>query len=550
MDSPFGPDLPNDHQQNTSTPASEAQPGYAPEALFRALQASEERWRSLIENSHDWIWEVDATGCYTYASPRVRELLGYSPEEVLGKTPFDFMPPGERQRVLELFTAALTLRLPFQGLENINQRKDGSLVVLETNATPFFDEKGRFAGYRGIDRDITARKHNEMALRRKSEEMEAMFSTTHIHIAVLDRDLKVVRVNRSFASQLRRDNASLLGHSIFELYPNEELKEIFRQVVISGTPYSAIAHAYEFGTRAAQGVSYWDWTLSPIKDESGDVEGLVLTLVDATEREHQRRAAEAAHRHAHAQLEMRVRERTAALLDANRELEAFSYAICHDLRAPLRAIDGFTLALGEDCDALLDEQGRCYLERIHLATKRMGVFIDGLLDLSLTSRNDLHRQQVDLTALAHNVIQHLREQEPLRHVDAQIEPGLSAFGDPALMQLLLQNLFGNAWKFTARRADAAIQFRQEILHGQEVFVVRDNGVGFAQEQATRLFQPFTRLHARNEFEGHGIGLATVRRIVERHGGAIGADGAPEQGAAFYFTLAPLANTSATAHGYR
>lgn len=507
-----------------------------PCGLFQSLKVSEARWRALIETTQDWVWEVDTTGHYTYASPRVRELLGYAPEEVVGKTPFDFMPPEERARVLQAFTSALIRRAPFQGLENINQRKGGSLVVLETNGVPFFDEKGNFAGYRGIDRDITERKQRETVLRRKSEELEAIFSNTHILIAVLDHEFNFLRVNSSYAAMTGLTVESLIGRNLFELYPHEESERLFRQVVMTGESSSITAKPFEFPERPELGTTYWDWALSPLKDENGGVEGVILTLIDATEREQQRRAVEVVYWRSQALLEQRVRERTAALEAANRELEAFSYAVSHDLRAPLRVVNGISSALQEDCAGALDDLGRMYIERIQRATLRMSELIDGLLNLSLIYRTEIHAQQVDLTALARDFIEHLREEEPVRTAAIQIEDGLTALGDTALLRLLLQNLLGNAWKFTALRPDASIYFGRECAQGRDVFVVRDNGVGFDMNYVTKMFQPFERLHGRDEFEGTGIGLATVRRIVERHGGAVWAQGAPQQGAAFYFTL--------------
>lgn len=507
-----------------------------PDVYLRALQASEARLRALVEHTQDWVWEVNEQGRYTYASTRVREMLGYTPEEVLGKTPFDFMPPEERARVLELFTNAVARRAPLQGLENTNQHKDGSLVVLETNGVPFFDNQGNFAGYRGIDRDITKRKRIETALRRKSDELEAMFSTTHILIAVMDREFNFLRVNKAYAAVVRRDEESLIGRNHFELYPHEEHERQFRQVVETGEPCSVIAEPCKHPGLPLSDTTIWDWTLTPIKDADGCVEGVVLTLIDTTERERQRQAAEAAHWQAQAQLEQRVRERTAALEAANRELEAFSYAVSHDLRAPLRAIKGFSLALREDYAGVLDDLGRVFLERIQYATLRMSDLIDGLLNLSVISRTELQRQPVDLSALAHDIIQQLREQEPARKLVIDIEPGLTAVGDATLLRLLLQNLLGNAWKFTTCCAEAHIKFGQECLMGHDVFVVRDNGIGFEMDQASRLFRPFIRLHGQDEFEGNGIGLATVRRIVERHGGSVGAEGSPQKGACFYFTL--------------
>lgn len=233
------------------------------------------------------------------------------------------------------------------------------------------------------------------------------------------------------------------------------------------------------------------------------------------------------------ELEQRVRERTAQLESANRELEAFSYSVSHDLRAPLRAIDGFSQVLEESSAPALDHSGRDALGRIRRATKRMGDLIEDLLSLSRISRSRLDTEPVNLTTLAELVVAELRAATPDRSVAVDIAPGLSALGDPRLLRIALENLLGNAWKYSARTAGACIEFGS-TSDGE--FFIRDNGCGFDMAQADRLFTPFQRLHREGEFEGSGIGLATVQRIVHRHGGQIRAQGAPGQGATFYFTL--------------
>jgi len=237
-------------------------------------------------------------------------------------------------------------------------------------------------------------------------------------------------------------------------------------------------------------------------------------------------------------MDQQVRDHTRALEAANRELEAFSYSVSHDLQGPLRAINGFSQALREDNGEQLDEIGRGHLNRIQGATLRMNALVDGLLRLSRLARSDLQISPVDLSALAWDVIYQLREGEPGREVAIYIEPGLQALGDPNALRLLLQNLLGNAWKFTQQQATPQIQFQRIERAGQTLFMVRDNGIGFDMAYVHKLFKPFERLHADTAFQGTGIGLATVWRIVERHGGTIQAEGAPNIGATFYFTLPP------------
>ncbi|MCU1427698.1 MAG: hypothetical protein JWL83_1698 [Actinomycetia bacterium] len=234
-------------------------------------------------------------------------------------------------------------------------------------------------------------------------------------------------------------------------------------------------------------------------------------------------------------LELAVEERTSELRAANRELESFSYAVAHDLRAPLRAIDGFSLALVEDYGDLLDEQGRHYAQRVRAATARMGELIDDLLTLSRVARSELQREPVDLSSVARSVLARLAEATPARVVDIVVVDGATARGDPRLLRIALENLLGNAWKFSSTKPVARIEFGTTRDAGRNAYFVRDNGVGFDSEYATKLFNPFQRLHSSDEFEGNGIGLATVARVVYRHGGRVWAEGAIGEGATFYFT---------------
>jgi signal transduction histidine kinase len=233
-------------------------------------------------------------------------------------------------------------------------------------------------------------------------------------------------------------------------------------------------------------------------------------------------------------------ELNAELMRANEELKTFSYSVSHDLRAPLRAIDGFSRMLLEDCAGQLDDQGRQHLGRVREAAHRMGELIDDLLELSRVASADLRRNPVDLSQLARTVGEELKRKEPGRKVGLLIQEGLTAEADSGLLRILLDNLLGNAWKFTAKTDEPRIAFGTEQSDGSEVFVVRDNGAGFDMTYADKLFQPFRRLHTESEFPGTGIGLATVRRIVERHGGRVWAEGAPERGASVFFTLRPAA----------
>ena len=292
-------------------------------------------------------------------------------------------------------------------------------------------------------------------------------------------------------------------------------------------------HAYEARFIRADGSEAWAEIKQHARfDAQGRYQGCSGTFDNITERK-QTEQELSAHRQ---RLEELVQARTTELQSANKELEAFSYSISHDLRAPLRAVDGFSNLLQEDYGAGLPPEARDYLARIIAAAQRMSQLTDGLLTLARVSRNDINRKEVDLSQLAHTLLDELQASFPERRVEVVIEPDLLARADPAMMQAVMQNLLSNAWKFTARRELARIEVgRCETPRGM-AFYVRDNGAGFDMAYAGKLFGTFQRLHGKNEYEGTGVGLATVQRIVQRHNGEIWAQAELDRGATFYFTL--------------
>ena len=249
----------------------------------------------------------------------------------------------------------------------------------------------------------------------------------------------------------------------------------------------------------------------------------------------------------YAGLEHRVLERTLQLEQTNRELEAFSSSVSHDLRAPLRHIAGFATVLVEDHAASLNADARACLARIDAGVKHMGTLIDDMLRLAKVAQGELKSEDVDLSALAHEVAAELKAANPARSVDFKAEENLHARGDKALLRVVLENLLSNAWKYTAQKERASIEFGSTAEADGRNYFVRDNGAGFDMQYTSKLFAPFQRLHSQNDFPGHGVGLATIRRIVHRHGGRIWAQAEPEKGATFYFTL-PAGAPAMQRHG--
>jgi light-regulated signal transduction histidine kinase (bacteriophytochrome) len=277
----------------------------------------------------------------------------------------------------------------------------------------------------------------------------------------------------------------------------------------------------------------------PVQGERGQYLGSLAMVTDIS----QRRETEEQVRRLNTELEQRISERTAQLEFSNRELEAFADSVAHDLRTPLRSISHFTHALVEDCSSALDATGRDYVQRIRASSQRMAELIDGILALSRVNSAEFVETEVHLSGLAHAVVEQLQRWAPERTVRFQVRDGLVDQGDEQLLRLVLENLMGNAWKFTREKPVAEIEFGTLPESGTgRVYFVRDNGAGFDMEYQKKLFGVFQRLHTQQEFEGNGVGLATVQRIIRRHGGRVWGEGRVGEGATFYFTLHEFSGT--------
>lgn len=369
------------------------------------------------------------------------------------------------------------------------------------------------------------------SFRRSEQRFRNSMQYAAIGKALLDKEGRVVESNAALARITGLDTDRLLGLPLATLLVHDTPDLLFatsqRQALGAGPQRLTcdLRHA-DGSVRTVQ------MTFAPMPGEEGSGISSMVQVEDVSERVH----AEARIRALNRSLETRVELRTRELLQANKELESFSYTISHDLRAPLRAIDGFSQILESRYASQLDDSGRGYLERIRAAAGRMSALIDALLTISRLGRSELSREWVDMTAMAEEIVSELREQNPERRVDVAIAPGLNAWADRALLRNLLQNLLDNAWKFSRDVDPAQISLQPVPGAASRSFVLADNGAGFDPAYANKLFRPFQRLHQQSEFDGHGIGLASVRRIVERHGGSIRAESGEGQGARFVFSL--------------
>lgn len=477
---------------------------------------------AILEAAPDALLVVDDAGRVCLANEQAERLFGHERAALLGQ-PIELLIPEryrESHRDQRRRFAAAPRKRPMGGIELRCARRDGSEFPAEISLSPVVTAQGRFVV--AAVRDVSER-HTAEAQR---AQLAAIVDWSDD--AIISKDLRgiVTSWNRGAERLFGYTAEEMLGRSIEELWPRGQQAEVMRLIgrVARGEHFAS----YETVRRRKDGAPIdVSVTLSPILDGQGRVTGVSKVARDISDRKRAEMALAAAKDAAEA---------------ANRELEAFNYSVAHDLRAPLRHIDGFSRLMLEEHAAGLDEQARGHLHRIRDAAQRMREQIDGLLSLAQIGHGDIRRKRVDLSELAHTAARRLRAAEPEREVDLRIEAGLTAACDARLVLIVFDNLLGNAWKFTRTATRPSIEVGRDPHGSEGTIVVRDNGVGFDMAHAGKLFGVFQRLHHRDEFEGTGIGLATVQRIVQRHGGRIWAQARVGEGASFRFTLGASADS--------
>lgn len=512
------------HEAEPAGDAREEAGGQPEEEALRAAQA---RLAGIIGSAMDAIITVDEEQRIILFNRAAERMFHCAAAEAIAQPLERFIPERFRHahgaHVEAFGEAGVASRAMGGAREVYGLRSDGEEFPVEASISQV--EAGGRKFYTVILRDITERKRADEALKEQARILDLA------PVLICDLAGRIIFWNTGTEQMYGWTSEEALGKTTHTLLRTEfprPLEEIKARLFSRGYWAGELVHTRKDGSVLLVASH---WVLH--RDEEGRPRAILEINNDITER----RRAEEQVRRLNEELELRVAERTAQLEAANRELEAFSYSVSHDLRAPLRHINGFSQALLEDQADQLDEVGRGYLQEVRGASRQMAQLIDDLLQLARVTRSEMRREAVSLSELALSAVAELRKREPARALAVSVEENLTAYGDKRLLRVVLDNLLGNAWKFTSKREEAAIAFgRGRGGGGESFYFVRDNGAGFDMAYADKLFGAFQRLHGAGEFEGTGVGLATVQRIIRRHGGRVWAEGEVGAGAAFYFTL--------------
>jgi PAS domain S-box-containing protein len=485
------------------------------------------RLSEIVESSDDAIYSKSLDGVITTWNRGAERLFGYRSAESIGQSMMLVVPPECHQELHDLLQRIRRGETVKHESERVC--KDGRRVNASVTISPLKDDRGEITGASVVARDITDRKRAGKALQKAALYTRSLIEASLDPLVTISREGKITGVNAATEKVTGISREGLIGSDFSDYFTEpEKARQGYQQVFAEG-----VVRDYPLAIRSASGaVTDVLYNASVFRNETNEVEGAFAAARDITER----KRAEQELARLNAELEQRVLERTAELTASNKELEAFTYSVSHDLRAPLRHIDGFSKMLLERYGEQLDAKGRHYLEEVRGGTRNMGRLVDELLALSRVGRQEPRLQVVGLNSLFEEVRTELMKETGDRQIEWRIATLPFVECDPALMRQAISNLLANAVKFTRPCDRAVIEAGQMQQASETVIFVRDNGVGFNMKYADKLFGVFQRLHRAEDFEGTGVGLATVQRIIHKHNGRVWAEAELNKGATFYFTL--------------
>ncbi len=497
------------------------------------LRESENLFRKLYEDGANGMVMANRDFKFLKANKTFCQLTGYLEEELQQLSFADITHPDDRAKDLHHVKKMMSGETDVYRTEKRYVRKDGQTFWAQLTVSPINDINGQILYFVGIIVNVTDHKVAENRLAESEERFRKAFEDAPLGVAItglIDKQFK--SVNHSLCEMLGYTEDELMQLTIEDVtYPDDRAND--SEVVRNLLEEKIQKHIIEKRYVRKNGEIIWGLlALTKISNTMGKRDYAVTMIKDITDRKH----AEEELRKLNEDLEKRVKTRTIQLEDSYKEMEAFSYSVSHDLRAPLRGIDGWSLALQEEYGTVIDEKGQTYLNTVRSETQRMGRLIDDMLNLSRLSRTAMRIERVELSDLAASIASRIQKTDKKRSVQFRIEQGLFAQCDITLMEVVLTNLFENAFKFTSQMEQTIIEFGRTELNGESLYYVRDNGAGFDMTFADKLFKVFQRLHKVSEFPGTGVGLAIVQRIIHRHGGRVWADSKINEGATFYFTL--------------